>query len=347
MVRKLPEVFCLSGDSTDYNEWYELLISTVTRGGVAVLVEKTSEFEENLQVIESLCVSPGIVLFTSGSTGKPKPVFHSWSALMMRPKAQPFDWLCFYPPFKMAGLQVALHSYIAGGAVLYANIKTFEGNLVGDAVALTPSMVPLFLSRCETTHIDDSVNVISMGGEPASAAALNSLKARFPRADVVHIYASTEAGVMATVKDGKPGLPSFLFEGKSPRFKVLPDGELVFCDSNGLEYRTGDLVRVKNDRHYFNGRVCDSQVKVGGNFASISALESEIRELDGVLGCRIVMSSSSTIQTLLTAEVVLDTQKGSLQRLRTHFAGRQIHERPHRFIEVQFLPTNDSGKMVR
>ncbi len=49
--------------------------------------------------------------------------------------------------------------------------------------------------------------IITMGGEIADKNILQGLKLKFPNAKLLHIYASTEAGVGFSVKDAHAGFP--------------------------------------------------------------------------------------------------------------------------------------------
>lgn len=51
------------------------------------------------------------------------------------------------------------------------------------------------------------LKTITLGGEIATQAILDTLKNTFPDAKLRHIYATTEAGVVFTVKDGIAGFP--------------------------------------------------------------------------------------------------------------------------------------------
>jgi len=341
-----PQVF--SPASTDLSVWFDQLAQSARARKTVYFVAEDSEISllESFRAGREHRDTGGVYLLTSGTTGQPKPVFHSWSKLLTRPKAKAYTWLTFYPPYKMAGLQVALHSIVSGGHVFYEDINSLGVIYSVDSLALSPSMVPKIVSNAEFVGRYSHVEMISLGGEPVTAATINILRKQFPKAKVAHVYASTEAGVMATVKDGRPGLPLELFKGEDPRFSIGDSGELCFKSIGGTVL-TGDLVEIRSGRAMFVGRTAERTVSVGGNFVSLDQLEAEIRDVTGVLAVKVSAKPSSLIQSLIMAEIVLDRSVIDIDSLRRIFSSKPPHLKPHRFREVMDMPISKSGKLSR
>ena len=76
---------------------------------------------------------------------------------------------------------------------------------------------------------------ITLGGEAADQATLDRLKAAFPEARITHIYASTEAGVVYAVHDGREGFPSAWLEqpGQGVELRIR-DGFLQIKTANAM-----------------------------------------------------------------------------------------------------------------
>ena len=76
----------------------------------------------------------------------------------------------------------------------------------------------------EARRIDP--DYIRLSGEIADDAILAALRAFYPRARIEHAYASTEAGVVFAVGDGKAGFPaSWLEKDGAVQMKIV-DGAL-------------------------------------------------------------------------------------------------------------------------
>ena len=74
-----------------------------------------------------------------------------------------------------------------------------------NSLSATPSLWKkiLMTAQCGSLLLKN----ITLGGEIVDQSILDMLNAKFPRAKIRHIYASTEAGVGFSVSDGKAGFP--------------------------------------------------------------------------------------------------------------------------------------------
>ncbi len=250
------------------------------------------------------------ILYTSGSTGRPKGVplthaGHLW-AIDMRLRANPavdrHRFLVAAPLYHMNAL--ASSKFLLAGHASMALLGQFTATRYLEAVSrfgctwLTsvPTMIALVLQEQETiAQLDlSSVEVVTMGSAPATAALFAETRRVFPGARIVYAYGTTEAGpvVFGAHPDGVPtpdlalGTP---LEGVEMRLAAGADldaeeGELQMrCPANmpgylnlpaktaeavtmdGF-YRTGDVMRCDGQGfYYFVGRVDDMFTVNGEN----------------------------------------------------------------------------------
>ena len=281
---------------------------------------------------------PRIVLLTSGTTGTPKAVMHSWESLSRPVRTTPglhgSRWLLTFAPHLYAGLQVFLHAWLNQGTLVLlppgwtpeAALETMAEQRVG-YVSATPSFWRYVLlsttrdqqRRCELIQI-------TLGGESTDQALLDRLKAAFPAARLVHIYATTELGRCFSVTDGREGFPAaWLGHPTEEGIALQVDadaGELLVRSANRMIgyagpavtgavvsagdgwIRTGDDVEIVGDRVVFRGRKTDV-ANVGGQKVSLVAVEEFLRTLAEVEDALVYSVPSSMAGELLGADLVL------------------------------------------
>jgi acyl-coenzyme A synthetase/AMP-(fatty) acid ligase len=133
---------------------------------------------------------------------------------------------------------------------------------------------------------------VRLSGEIADQAVLDNLRAAFPRADIGHAYASTEAGVVFAVDDGRAGFPASFLEGlrngvqikiaegslriRSPgaALRYIGDANTALHDSDGF-VDSGDMVEQQGDRYVFVGRK--------GGIINIGGLKVHPEEVEAVI----------------------------------------------------------------
>ena len=82
---------------------------------------------------------------------------------------------------------------------------------------------------------------LTLGGEASDQATLDRLTAAFPDARITHIYASTEAGVVFAVHDGREGFPADWLERPSQGAELrLQDGFLQIRTPNAMSGYVSD-----------------------------------------------------------------------------------------------------------
>ena len=279
-----------------------------------------------------------IVLTTSGTTGRPKAALHPLPRLLGRiappreleaPPAAAGRWLLTYHPASFAGIQVILSALVAGMPLIAAEDGRMA-SLVALALAKRPTHVSgtptfwrTFLAALGERAGELPLRAVTLGGEAADQPTLDLVRSRFPAARLTHIYASTEAGSLFAVKDGRAGFPAAwlasgidgadlrikdgLLEVRSPRAMAGYLDRPAPKDAAGW-LSTGDLVRVEADRVLFCGRI-DTVINVGGAKVSPDEVEAVLLALPFVRDVRVFGRPNPITGALVAAEVVLDADR--------------------------------------
>jgi acyl-CoA synthetase (AMP-forming)/AMP-acid ligase II len=284
-----------------------------------------------------------LMIRTTGTTGLPKAARHDWSVLARTvADVQPRPgqrWLLAYGPHQFAGLQVLQH-VLASQATLVAPFPRQPRDglaaLVGEdisCVSATPTYWRFLLAEARARSVDlPALEQITLGGEASPPDLLADLRELFPDARISQVYASTEFGSIASVKDGLPGLAvESLFSEDNPSSNLrVVDGELwVRAGAGMLGYAeggaagsasyddnrwrpTGDLVEVLDGRVLFRGRSSEV-INVGGVKVHPLPVEERIAAVDGVAHARVFGRANRLTGAIVAAEVVpagdLDTEE--------------------------------------
>lgn len=315
--------------------------------------------------------APGfaVLLETSGTTGAPKRARHGFDRLRgrLRGAADPdARWLLTFDPASFAGLQVILTA-LASGATLLSAPGAGASELAGVAVrhavthvSATPSFWRAFLMA-----LGDAVPplaAVTLGGEAVDQPLLDRLAARFPDARLRHIYASTEAGALFAVTDGRAGFPASWLEtgvdgvGLRLRDGVLevrsPRAMLGCADGNSADgdwLSTGDLVEVRGDRALFAGRL-DGRVNVGGVKVSPEAVEQRLLGVPGVQDALVRAAANPITGHILTATVqpAPGVEEAALRTaIREAVAPLPPAARPRVITLADHIPLGSAGKKKR
>ena len=309
-----------------------------------------------------------VTLESSGTTGTPKRLRHDFARLRGRLRGVAEEgarWLLTYDPGAFAGLQVMLTA-AAAGALLVAVPSSGAGTIAALAQAArrhavthasgTPSFWRAFLMALGDADLP--LAAVTLGGEAADQPLLDRLAERFPQARLRHIYASTEAGSLFAVADGRAGFPAAWLD-------AAPDGLELRIAEGVLEVRspraapgavdadgwlsTGDLVERRGDRVLFAGRL-DGLVNVGGVKVSPEAVERCLLAVDGVADAAVVAVPSPITGHLLTATIVPvpGADESALRvALRAATADLPPAARPRALTFADHIPLSAAGKKSR
>lgn len=318
------------------------------------------------------------VLATSGTTSEPKLVCHSLDSLTRttsrnRDVGRRHRWGEMYEICRFAGLQVYLQALLSGSALILPDLgQPIEAQvaMLADhsctALSATPTMWRKILMTSAVERL--ALAQVTLGGEIADAAILNALASRFPRARIVHIYASTEAGAAFAVTDGRPGFPAAYLEQppKGIHLKVVDDQLYIqntrvasrylgdakaFADDEGY-VATGDLVTRAGDRFLFLGRASGS-INVGGNKVMPEEIERVLLDHPAVHLARVSGKANPIIGQLVVADVVLGADGAAgwsdpAKALKQHCAARLERWKVPAMIRiVPHLEIGSGGKVDR
>lgn len=318
------------------------------------------------------------ILPTSGTTGTPKLVGHTLGTLARSvrrdsSRGRELRWGCLYHLSRFAGIQVFLQAVLGGSRLIFTDrlspmTEQVEG-LVGhqcNALSATPTLWRKLLMTPGFHRL--SFRQITLGGEIVDAAILDALRLQFPKSRIVHIYASTEAGVGFSVNDNKPGFPVSLLSGvgSGVELKISADGILMIkpresrqryvgsderlVEANGF-INTGDRVEIVGDRVVFRGRA-NGSINVGGNKVMPEEVEGVLLSHADVLFARVRPRPSSIMGNLVEASVVVKPgcKPGSefVRDLRQFCRQRLPHHKVPAFIDVvPALELSAAGKLKR
>jgi len=324
----------------------------VAETGVARLIggllsEDTLYVRRDASVPQREVKNGEVWLQTSGTTGAPKWVSHTRESLSKRiaPGADKARWLLTFNPGSFAGLQVILSAMTGGHALIVppygADVSAMADLAVSESVTHvsgTPTFWRAFLMALGNRPL--ALKSVTLGGEAADQAILNALHARFPQAALRHIYATTEAGTVFSVKDGLVGFPR----------DWLGDDLSISADDT-LKVRgrdTGDVVELSGNRVIFRGRR-DSMVNVGGVKVYPETVESFLLELPFIRDVRISPKPNPITGHVLTADIVLKDAEfaDAPVQIKAHLQGLPRAQRPASLRFVEALDIGATGKKAR
>lgn len=319
-------------------------------------------------------VDHGVYMMTSGTTGRPKLVLHTLDSLLARARrAAGGDqtagerWLLTYQPTGFAGIQVQLTAAMMHGVIVAPAERTpagFRSAAIDNRVthiSATPTFWRALLMMVRPGDL--ILRQITLGGEAADQVTLDRLRQTFPEARVTHTYASTEAGVVYAVHDGREGFPTAWLEDTSRPVQLrVRDGRLevlsgsamrgyVGVDNQPLQtdgwLTTSDRVEIREDRVIVIGRD-DATINVAG--AKVYPLEVErvLLGLPGIAEAKVYGMPNPISGALVAAEVVLAAGNDQ-SAVRTAIAEAcrvelAQYKRPRIIKFVESIATSASGK---
>jgi acyl-CoA synthetase (AMP-forming)/AMP-acid ligase II len=326
------------------------------------------------------------VLLTSGTTGRPKLVVHTLQTLaghirpVGRSAAGPV-WCTFYDIRRYGGLQIFLRAIVGGGSLVLSDPAEAPGAFLRRAAAEGATHFLGTPSHWRRAHMTDAAASITpayvrLSGELADQIILDRLRAAYPRAAIVHAFASTEAGLAFEVADGKAGVPAELLDrpGGFAEIRIRDDALQIRSDRNAIGYLnhrvtpiagadgfidTGDLVALRGDRYHFAGRR-DGVVNVGGQKVQPEEVEAVINQHPDVQMSLVKARRNAVTGSLVVADVVCRPWQAppgvaqsdiarTLQLDIREFCRRRLppHKVPAAINIVTSLDIAPSGKLVR
>ena len=317
------------------------------------------------------------LITTSGTTGEPKLVSHTLMSLTRTTKIDPerganVRWGMLYDYTRFAGLQVLLQSVISGSKLI---VPPFEDSLDEkikkfiDHDCTHLSATPTLWRKIVMTSKAKQINLLqaTLGGEIADDRILAATAKLFPKARIVHIFASTEAGVGFSVADNRAGFPlSYLknppsgvdIKVKNNKLYVLNkrvyskyfESDISFASKDGW-VDTGDSVEIKKDRVLFRGRE-DGVINVGGDKVYPEEVESVLLKHPLVAAARAYAKSNPITGFLVAADVTLvdsNTDEKEARKVLQAYSLEML-DRHKALASINIVPgfsLNSSGKIVR
>jgi acyl-CoA synthetase (AMP-forming)/AMP-acid ligase II len=249
---------------------------------------------------------PQVILMTSGTTGIPKAAGHDLDRLAgLIPEERPGPtarWLLTYHPASFAGFQVILTALL-GQAPLAAlaspdvvALTRLALDFKPTSISGTPTFWRAFLLALSGEAGRVPLRHATLGGEAADQATLDRVRAHFPGARVTHIYASTEAGAVFAVRDGRAGFPAEWLSGERSGLAMrIEDGVLQLRSPRRM---------VDGDRVLFCGRA-NSVINVGGQKVLPEEVEALLLQVPGVVDVQVKGVRNPITGELVAADIVV------------------------------------------
>ena len=313
------------------------------------------------------------VLPTSGTSGPPKLAVHNLHTLMGAIAPAPLQqWATFYDIRRYGGLQIFLRALAGRGSLRLSGVDEEIESFLARCGACgvthisgTPTHWRMALFSGAAASIDPEY--VRLSGEIADDPLLARLSDAYPRAQIEHAYASTEAGVAFEVGDGRAGFPEAWLGGDGPIALKIREGSLrvrtprralrlLGADAPALVDEedfvdTGDLIETRDGRCYFMGRR-GGVINVGGAKVHPEEVEAVLNGLDAVRASRVSARANAITGAIVVAEIVLNDPAAKRDTLAREImaAARQklaAHMTPAQIRFVDALPMTDAGKLRR
>jgi acyl-CoA synthetase (AMP-forming)/AMP-acid ligase II len=345
----------------------------VTSSAIALVIDDAGE---HARTATSGDAAPAgrIHMMTSGTTGRPKVAIHSLGSLLSRARGaagfagnREGKWLLTYQPTGFAGIQVILTATLTRGTIVVPEQRTPSGFWEAakasnvQQISGTPTFWRSFLMVAKPGELP--LRQITLGGEAADQVTLDRLKQSFPGARITHIYASTEAGVVYAVHDGREGFPAAWLEQSVQGVTLrIRDGLLQIKTPNAMHgyvsaasqpllddgfLATADRCEIEGDRVRVLGRQ-DSSINVGGSKVYPLAVEKFLLAQPGVLEARVFAVPNPVTGALVGAEVVIEPGSEPVQAKVSILAacrqGLASYQVPRVFKIVDAIEVRESGK---
>ena len=321
------------------------------------------------------------VLLTSGSTGSPKLVAHTLRSLAAGIRrggssSRGVVWSTFYDVRRYGGLQILLRALLTGTSLVLQGLGESTGDFLERAgscavthISGTPSHWRRALMSASIARLNPQY--VRLSGEAPDDAILSRLRETFPKARIVHAFASTEAGLAFEVDDAQPGFPPQAMTSVPGVEISIREGSLhIRSGGNASRYlgenapslkqsdgwvNTEDLLEMREGRYFFRGRR-DGVINVGGLKVHPEEVESVIGRHPDVEMCAVRAKKNRITGALVMADVVLRQCDPGKERhlpsikddiLQICREQLQAHKVPAAIHFVPALAMSESGKVLR
>jgi acyl-coenzyme A synthetase/AMP-(fatty) acid ligase len=324
------------------------------------------------------------ILLTSGTTGVPKMALHTMASLTGaikddRKVEDSVVWSTFYDIRRYGGLQIFLRAMFDGASLVLSSAEESTADFLNRAGAHSVTHISGTPSHWRRALMSPAAHrirprYVRLSGEIVDQVILDSLRAFYPDATIVHAFASTEAGVGFDVRDGLAGFPASLIGDRAADVQMkVEDGSLrirsvrtaaryLGGDAENLVSEDGfvdtrDMVELRGDRYYFIGRR-DGIINVGGLKVHPEEVEAVINRHPSVQMSLVRGRKSPITGALVVADVVVkgdssgDAASAGIQRLKSDIldACRRTlapYKVPTTVRFVASLEVAPSGKLAR
>ncbi|MGE4465979.1 AMP-binding protein [Sphaerochaeta sp.] len=335
-----------------------------------------SEIADAVKIADDIADTQWVIP-TSGTTKTPKLVIHTFASLTRTTKqdiskGSEYVWGLTFDIFRFSGIQVMLQSVLGGSSMVIPESDSSVSAAAElfsrfgcNVISATPSYWRKMLMSNESYNL--KLKRITLGGEIVDDFILKSLKNRFENAKIIHIYASTEAGVGFSVVDGRAGFPyDYIVNGvgninlkisskntlmirPNLRSQKYVEQDNMFDEKGFID--TGDILQVKQDRVYFLGRDSGA-INVGGNKVQPEEVEHTLLASGIVEYAYVYAKKSSLMGSLVCADVILSgiqTNTAEATKSLTEFCRNNLEGfKVPAFIKVvKDIAINNNGKLIR
>lgn len=321
------------------------------------------------------------VMLTSGTSGVPKLVSHTLSSLAgairnQNIQPEPTVWSTFYDIRRFGGVQIFLRATLGGTSFVMSGQSEPVSSFLKRAADNGVTHISGTPSHWRRALMSGWANVIApeyvrLSGEIADEAILSHLRATYPKARIVHAFATTEAGLAFEVNDVAAGFPSSFLEDTPGVEMKIRNGTLrvrsdrtakCYLDRTARQLRdadgfvdTGDLIEPQEGRYYFIGQR-EGLINVGGLKVHPEEVECVINRHPDVQVSLVRARKSPVTGAVVVADIVLKKQPRYINRdmpaLREEIVlfCREVLS-PHKIpAAINFVPNLDlaeSGKLMR
>ncbi len=303
-------------------------------------------------------------VLTSGTGGRSKLLWRSY-----------VSWADFFPQQNAVfGLDARTRIFCQGSLAFTGNLSIYLGVFaVGGTVIATEKFSPKYwLARMEACGANaiylipakllllpraargqnTAVRQIVSGSQSLGLAEAQRLRSILPQAELTLYYGASEVNYVTYIKAAEMTADRTLVGRPFPGVQVLVEQEEIFIvtpyavEGMAMPCSLGDRGRLDAEgRLHFLGRQ-DDLCNVNGRKVSSAKVENALRQLlpETEVAVAVLHERDADLLTAFLAGGPKLSKQQLLRLLRPQLA---YHEVPHRFIYLERLPRNASGKTDR